>query len=158
MNSLIAMRLSSLSTSWHRWVAFVFWLGAAVSGTYWVLQFPSGQTLTKSPLAQSAEGVTLAVSLGHVAQVLGAHVLSSQSNVEQSVRFQLLGVVAGTSGRGSALIGVDGEAPRAFMVGQTVADGIILKSLGAKQAQLGEDVSGAKIFSIELPPISDKEP
>jgi general secretion pathway protein C len=78
-------------------------------------------------------------------------------SIAQSSRFQLLGVVAGASGQGSALIALDGQPPRAFRVGQTVTDGVVLQSLGPKQAQLGVSALGAALFSLSLPG-TDKAP
>ena len=72
-------------------------------------------------------------------------------SIAQSSRFELLGVVASASGQGSALIAVDGQPARAFKVGQTVADGVVLQSLGPKQAQLGASVQDTALFSISLP-------
>ena len=78
-------------------------------------------------------------------------------SIAQSSRFVLWGVVAGASGRGSALIAVDSQPPRPFRVGQAVTDGVVLQSLGPKQAQLGASAQGAALFSLSLP-VTDKAP
>jgi general secretion pathway protein C len=88
---------------------------------------------------------------------LQAPVPAPEVSIAQSSRFQLLGVVAGASGQGSALIALDGQPPRAFRVGQTVTDGVVLQSLGPKQAQLGGSAQGAALFSLSLPG-TDKAP
>jgi general secretion pathway protein C len=55
------------------------------------------------------------------------------------------------------LIAVDGQPPRAFWVGQTVTEGVVLQGLGPKQAQLGVSAQGAALFSLSLPD-TDKVP
>ncbi|MFM2075229.1 MAG: hypothetical protein RJB34_1534 [Pseudomonadota bacterium] len=150
--------LTRLSLPWPRLGALVLWFGAAASAAYWFLQFPSGQSAPTPALAQSADGASQAVSLTYVARVLGVQAPAPEVSVAQSARFELVGVVAGASGQGSALIAVDGQAPKAFVVGQAVVDGVILKSLGPRQAQLGDEAPGAALFSIDLPPINNDAP
>ncbi|MEY3638482.1 MAG: hypothetical protein RIR68_1615, partial [Pseudomonadota bacterium] len=74
----------------------------------------------------------LAVDTGRVAQALGAPVASdaASGNVANTAhQWNLLGVVAGASGKGSALLSVDGQAPKAFLPGQSVAPGWVLHSV-----------------------------
>lgn len=71
-----------------------------------------------------------------------------------SSRFQLWGLVASASGRGSALISVDGQPPQAFRVGQSVTEGLVLQSLGPKQAQLGSSAKGAAFITLSLPDLA----
>jgi general secretion pathway protein C len=92
-----------------------------------------------------------------MARAWGVQVPLPEVSIAQSSRFELLGVVAGASGQGSALIAVDGQPPRAFRVGQTVTDGVVLQGLGPKQAQLGSATQGAALFSLSLPG-TDKTP
>ena len=92
-----------------------------------------------------------------MARALGVQAPAPEVSIAQSSRFQLWGVVAGASGQGSALIAVDGQPPRAFRVGQTVTEGVVLQGLGPKQAQLGATVQGAPLFSLNLPG-ADKQP
>jgi general secretion pathway protein C len=92
-----------------------------------------------------------------MARALGVQAPKPEVSIAQSSRFQLWGVVAGASGQGSALIGVDGQPPRAFRVGQTVTEGVVLQSLGPKKAKLGASAKGAAVFSLSLP-VTDKAP
>ncbi|MFM6999838.1 MAG: type II secretion system protein N, partial [Limnohabitans sp.] len=88
-------------------------------------------------------------------RALGATAIGPTAAPEAG-RLQLLGVVAEASGQGSALISIDGQAPKAYRVGQTVSEGLMLQSLGAKRAQLGATLSGARQLELQLP--SDKTP
>ncbi len=90
-------------------------------------------------------------------RVWGVQAPVAEVSIAQSSRFQLWGVIAGASGQGSALIAVDGQPPRAFRVGQTVTDGVVLQSLGQKQAKLGASAQGVALFSLSLPG-TDKAP
>ena len=67
------------------------------------------------------------------------------------LQFQLLGVIAGGSGAGSALISVGGQPPKAFKVGQTLTDGVVLQRLKARQAELGSAANGPVLWTLELP-------
>jgi general secretion pathway protein C len=71
--------------------------------------------------------------------------------VAADLRFQLLGVIAGGSGGGSALISVGGLPPKAFRVGQTVTEGVVLQRLQARRAELGASSSGQALWTLELP-------
>lgn len=143
------------------WAALL-WCAAAASAVFWVLNFPSGSAVQGVPLVQGSAQATGASSVqasAHMARVWGlqAPVPVPEVSIAQSSRFQLLGVVAGASGQGSALIALDGQPPRAFRVGQTVTDGVVLQSLGQKQAQLGVSAQGTALFSLSLPG-TDKAP
>ena len=135
------------------WAALL-WCAAAASATFWVLSFPSGSTQQGLAMVQSP-GQTVGTSSSQWAlnkgRALGVQTSLPEVSIAQSSRFQLWGVVAGTSGKGSALIAVDGQPPRAFRVGQTVADHWVLQSLGPKQAQLGATAQGFDLFTLKLP-------
>lgn len=47
-----------------------------------------------------------------------------------------MGVIAASSGQGSALIGSDGQPPKAYREGQVVADGLTLADLSPRQVKL----------------------
>ena len=69
-------------------------------------------------------------------------------------RFALSGVVALHSGQGAALIAVDGQAPKAFKVGQVVADGWVLQSLEPRQARLGAARDSHARITLDMPAIA----
>ena len=130
---------------------------AAASVVFWVLNFPSGSAVQGLPLVQSSDQAVSVSSSSHLARAWGVQAALPEVSIAQSSRFELWGVVAGASGQGSALIAVDGQPPRPFRVGQTVTDGLVLQSLGPKQAQLGSSAQSAPLFSLSLPG-TDKAP
>ena len=140
--------------------AVLLWCAAAASAVFWVLNYPSGSAVQGVPEVRGAGQATAASALQpsvYLARAWGVQAPAPEVSIAQSSRFQLLGVVAGASGQGSALIAVDGQPPRAFRVGQTVTEGVVLQGLGTKQAQLGATVQGAALFSLSLPG-TDKQP
>ena len=74
-----------------------------------------------------------------------------------SGRYQLWGVVADASGRGSALIAIDGQPPKAYRAGQALSEGVYLQSLSHRQAQIGASAEGPSLFALTLPS-TDKAP
>jgi general secretion pathway protein C len=140
--------------------AALLWCAAAASAVFWLLNFPSRSAVQSVPLVQGSAQANSASSVQasvHMARVFGVQAPLPEVSIAQSSRFQLWGVVAGASGQGSALIALDGQPPRAFRVGQTVTDGVVLQSLGQKQAKLGASAQGAALFSLSLPG-TDKAP
>lgn len=87
-----------------------------------------------------------------VARVLGAAQPANKDNASSSApQWNLLGVVAGVSGQGSALIVVDGQPAKAFLPGQTVAPGWVLHSVGHRLARLAPSLQEAPSVTLELP-------
>ena len=129
---------------------------AAYGAVSWFLQFQSlSGPASLAPVAQTINGsTTLAVDTGRVAQALGAPVASDVAggNVANTAhQWNLLGVVAGASGKGSALLSVDGQAPKAFLPGQSVAPGWVLHSVGHRLARLAPEGQDTASVTLELP-------
>ena len=132
---------------------------AAYGAVSWFLQIQSmSGPASLAPVAQTINGSTaLAVDTGRVAQALGAPVASVASDVaggnvaNTAHQWNLLGVVAGASGKGSALLSVDGQAPKAFLPGQTVAPGWVLHSVGHRLARLAPSLQDQPTVTLELP-------
>ena len=144
------------SSLWARWVpalaTLCLWAAAAAGVAYWVLQFAGvGGPATPAPTAARASGQE--PSSSQVQKALGAVAAAPVAAVDAGARFVLAGVVAASSGRGSALIGVDGQAPQAFKVGQAVSPGMVLHSLSARQARLAESVKGPVTLTLDMPPL-----
>jgi general secretion pathway protein C len=129
---------------------------AAYGAVSWFLQIQSlSGPASLAPVAQTLNGSSaLAVDTGRVAQALGAPVASdaASGNVANTAhQWNLLGVVAGASGKGSALLSVDGQAPKAFLPGQSVAPGWVLHSVGHRLARLAPEGQDTAIVTLELP-------
>ena len=129
---------------------------AAYGAVSWFLQIQSmSGPASLAPVAQTINGSTaLAVDTGRVAQALGAPVASDVAggNVANTAhQWNLLGVVVGASGKGSALLSVDGQAPKAFLPGQSVAPGWVLHSVGHRLARLAPEGQDTASVTLELP-------
>jgi len=67
-------------------------------------------------------------------------------------RMQLLGVAAGAhSGKGAAVISVDGKPPRSYRVGSVIDEGYVLKSVHGRQAVIASQQTGQPVATLELP-------
>ena len=142
-------------------------LGALVaySGVAWVLQMqglsaPFSQVPeASSALLNSPSGASTVTAADKtlVAQALGAPTskLSPFANAaldaNPSHQWTLLGVVAGSSGRGSALLSVDGQPPKAYLPGQTVAPGWVLHSVGHRVARLSSSLQDTPTVVLDMP-------
>ena len=131
---------------------------AAYAVVAWFLQIQSLQ----SPATQVP--VVLSVASGnvssdgnadaHVAFALGAPKPAGKdtgNSAQAAHQWNFLGVVASASGQGAALIGVDGQAPKAFLPGQTLAPGWVLHSVGHRLARLAPDLQSTPTVTLELP-------
>ena len=127
---------------WPSALAALTWAMAAGGVVYWGLLLTAPAALpvvglASAPMAPSQTMPTVAKVLGHATSVPQAPITSS------SVQYQLVGVIASTTGQGSALIAVGGQPPKAYRVGQEVSEGVKLVSLAPKQARLqsnGQDL------------------
>jgi general secretion pathway protein C len=113
MRPAIALRLASL----------VLAVALVASLTDWVLTF-SGRRAATLPLknlpAGEVETRAQPVDTAAIARLLGT-TASTAGNI------RALGVMAeGSSGRGIALIGIDGQPARAVRAGETIAPGVVL--------------------------------
>jgi general secretion pathway protein C len=142
-----------------RWLASVstllIWTAAAAGVAYWTLQFagvsgPASQaaTVARSPSAEpAAADVQKALGVASAPTVV--------ATADTSGRVVLSGVVAWNSGQGAALIAVDGQAPKAFKVGQAVAEGWVLQSLAARQARLAVSTDGPALITLDMPALPE---
>jgi general secretion pathway protein C len=153
------------SHSRSRWPALcALALGAlaAYSAIAWVLQIQS-ISVAPSPVQLATQkgassSAPQAIQSAHVAAALGAPLATNtqtatRANVIASADHQwtLLGVVAGASGQGSALLAVDGQPPKAYRPGQAVAPGWVLHSVGHRLARLSQDSQSTPSITLELP-------
>jgi len=131
---------------WPSALAALTWATAAGGVVYWGLLLTAPAALpvvglAGAPMASSQSMPTVAKALGHATSL-------PQAPTPSSVQYQLVGVIAYTTGQGSALIAVGGQPPKAFRVGQEVSEGVKLISLAPKQARLK---SSGQDLVLELP-------
>lgn len=147
---------------WPALVTASVWCAAAASAVFWGFQFPPTWLTptasvvpvgpTKTQLVGTEDRSTLLRAWGVLPSSPSATISPAQS-----ARYQLLGVVAGASGQGSALIATDGQAPKAYRVGQAVSDGVYLLGLGQRQARMGAAANDPGVWTLTLPAL-DKTP
>ena len=92
----------------------------------------------------------LAQALGAGAAPVNAQPVSASA---PPLAIQLLGVVAGSGGKGHALLLVGDAAPKTYPVGSKLGDGMVLQSVGPRSAQVGAEMRGPARQTLELPPI-----
>ena len=139
--------------SFTRWApplaTLVLWALAGASVVYWGLRL-SAPAIGPAPVASAPEQVTADPQA--LARLLGAQAVGAAAEPAAASRFVLLGVLAGTqSGDGAALIAVDGKPPKHYRVGAAIEPGLVLQSLGRREARLGASVDGATTLALELP-------
>lgn len=140
----------------ERWlpaaVAALCWALAAGGALLWWLHAPSGQgapaaaVADRAPAPLQSQGPAVLRALGHTAA-------APEAAGDAQRRFVLLGVVAGASGKGSALLAVDGQAPKAYLPGQVVAPGWVLHSVGHRLARLAPEGQAEASVTLELPKV-----
>jgi general secretion pathway protein C len=133
-----------------RIAAFATALLLGASAVVWFLQWPAPAGAGVPALAQSPAPTPDAVAL---AGLLGSGLAPAPSAapLESASRFSLIGVVARSSGQGSALISVDGLPPKSYRVGGTVAEGVVLHSVAPRKAMLANRVNGTITQTLEMP-------
>lgn len=132
---------------------FVLWAAVAASLAWWGLKLaaPSGPSASVAPQVRTAGPADPAA----VARLLGAGPQTTAAAPVASLnsRFSLVGVVAGRSHGGAALIAVDGKPPRPFRVGSAVDEGLLLQSVEGRRAVLASSAGGPAVLTLEMPPV-----
>ena len=127
------------------------WALAAASAAYWGLRLTARPPGMPAPTAAPAP---VAADMQAMARLLGAVTAQTPQAAAAPVssRFALVGVLAGQQGgSGAALIAVDGKPAKPHRVGATVDAGLVLQSLGPRQARLGAGQEGVTTVTLEMP-------
>lgn len=144
--------VTNTHSSWAvRLGTLALWALAGASTVYWGLRLSSRPVGLAAPASAPEPVVPDAQAL---ARLLGAGPMApaAASAPAAPSRFALIGVLAGTaSGGGAALIAVDGKPARPYRVGAAVEEGLVLQSLGRRQARLGPSMDGATTLALEMP-------
>lgn len=141
-------------------ITALLWCAAAASVVFWVLQFPQEKpawSVSEVPVGGATTADIPAKESDPGWRVWGVKGRLPEPALAASGRYQLWGVVADASGRGSALIAIDGQPPKAYRVGQALSEGVYLQSLSQRQAQIGVRPEGPSLFALTLPS-TDKAP
>jgi general secretion pathway protein C len=154
----------SSKSIWPALCALVLGALAAYTAVAWILQIQSismaPSAVPNATQAAAPRAALNAIQSSHVATALGAPKAAmgqsgakagANADASSDHQWSLLGVVAGASGRGSALLAVDGQAPKAYLPGETVAPGWVLHSVGHRLARLAPSQQGTPTVVLELP-------
>jgi general secretion pathway protein C len=142
---------SSAQSLWFARIAsFLLAALAAASLAFWVLKWVNPMTATKATAVQLQ--APLASDTATVAKVLGGGPAAPAAAAPlASARFVLVGVLAGSSKEGAALIAVDGKPAKPVRVGGTVGEDWTLRSVQARRATLAR---ASEEMQIELPALA----
>ena len=143
---------------WLRGATFLMAALVAASATVWGLKLSSPASLTQVAsvpppgLAPSDAQAWVRLLGGQKAGTLPAAEVAATDI--SSTRFKLMGVVAGLSRHGYALISTDGKAAKPYRVGESVEDGLVLKSVSPRSAELARTLESPAGLTLELPKLT----
>lgn len=130
--------------------AFVIWAAVALSAVFWALRMGAGSPVAP---AHTVPVDTLVVPHVDLTRLFGAESApATQAAPELSSRFHLLGVVAprGPHAPAVALVSIDGKMPRAFRVGATIDNDLVLQTVQPRGVDIGPAGQPAQVH-LELP-------
>ena len=136
--------------SFHHLLTVIVWAAVFGSGWYWVQTGFEAGVQTNAAIAPAAvpAGIYNPTSL---TRVLGTG-SASPAPVSNSVRnFVLSGVIANSTGRGAALISVDGKPAAPFAVGTQLAPGYVLVAVAPRQAMLADGPGAPVLVTLNIP-------
>ncbi|MEX8519544.1 MAG: type II secretion system protein N [Leptothrix sp. (in: b-proteobacteria)] len=128
------------------------WAICAAAAVFWGLRL----FVSASPVPAQALAVATDQALrGDPSRLFGSVAASAGPAAAPALasRFRLIGVVAAAasdSAFGLALIAIDGKPPRAYHVGASLEDNLVLQSVQRRAVQIGP-AGGASVLALELP-------
>ena len=149
--------LTSAPASWTvRGATFALWAAVGLTAVFWGLRLAGGAS--QRDLPAPAPRTVAAADPAAIARLLGGGAPAAAGAAAPvatlASRFQLVGVVAGErSGRGAAVIAVDGKPARPFAVGTVIDEGVVLQSVQGRSAILADQAGGTPLLTLELPPL-----
>lgn len=139
-----------------RLAAFVVWALVAATVVFWGLRLgvraPSAPPFTVPVTGEAALRGDLARLFGSTPTATAAAPVATAP--ELASRFRLLGLMAGRepTDPGLALIAVDSKPARAYTVGATIDEGLVLQSVSLRSAAIGP-AEGSPAVTLEIPPL-----
>ena len=125
----------------------VVWALLGLSAVYWGLLL----TEPRAPILPQAAPAVPQIQSAAIAAWLGAPTDSPAPGAPaQAGRDELRGVIAQGSA-GVAVLSVDGQPARPYPVGALIEEGVMLRAVGARHAELAADRSGPVLQRLELP-------
>jgi general secretion pathway protein C len=134
-----------------RLASIILAIALVASATGWVLNFVNYRTIREPLRGLPSEALSAAIQptdIQRLAQLFGATADDSLNGI------RTLGVIAeGTSGRGIALIGINGQPARTVRAGELLAPGIVLTEVrhNGVVVRRGADVQQIRLAKKEPP-------
>ena len=144
-------------------VTLVIWLALGWSASAWVMQAmqaPSAAPSSSPAMAPASAMAPMGAASGaaavgpEAARLLGApntNVAEVVASPSLASRLKLVGVASAGAQRGAALIGIDGQTPKPYRIGQEVVDGLVLQSVDRLAVRLGAKVGGPSALQLDMP-------
>jgi hypothetical protein len=141
-------------------VTLAIWLALGWSVSAWVLRALQPTPLAPVPAVAAPSGSAMGAAPApalvgpEAARLLGAPASRKSEAValpSVASRLKLVGVASAGAQRGAALIGIDGQAPKPYQIGQEVVDGLVLLSVDRLGARLGAQVGGPSVLQLDMP-------
>jgi len=130
---------------------------AAASLAFWSLK--NWSTVTPPTALAVVSAPVSPVTPQAVARALGGAVAPAASGAQAPPpaisRYSLVGVVAGRTGAGAALISTDGQEAKPVRIGGLVSEGMVLQSVTGRRAVLASSGTSAASLTLELPPLDN---
>ncbi len=122
------------------------WAITGVSAVGWTLRWLE----PPAPALPAPVPAALEVRPAAIAAWLGVPAAAPEQAAAAPSRYTLLGVIA--QGRsGVALLSVDGQPGKPYLVGSLIHEGLMLKSVGPRHAELAAKARGPVLFRLDLP-------
>jgi general secretion pathway protein C len=141
--SIWAPRLAAFSMAALLCASLVFWILRLQASAFTLGVVP--------PLQSASVAITQAIDKDVLAKVLGAEQRAiPASSPDENSAYRLVGVVAGGTGQGAALIAIDGQPPKAYKVGAIVKEGKVLQSVERSSAVLATQGQPSSTFKLDI--------
>ena len=134
---------------WQRSLSFLVWVLVGLSAAFWGLRLGDSHSSGSEPAPPAK---LTGVDPAAVVAALGGVAASPAANpAAPAKRIELLGVIA-EGRRGVALLSLDGQPGKPYQVGASLDDGLALKAVGQRHAELAQTAAGPTTQRLELPP------
>ncbi len=138
--------------------AFAIWALVAATAVFWGLRLFVSAPAAPAYTVAVGDAATVRGDLTRLLGSAPAVPVSAATAPEASSRFRLFGIVAPkgggsestASGRGVALIAVDGKMPKAFPVGSQIDGDLVLQTVSLRTVSIAAG-KGAPAITLELP-------
>jgi general secretion pathway protein C len=151
---IIANMQTTTAKPWMpRLAAFVLALLLAVTVVFWIMRWPVRDNGPALPLPEVRDELP-AANATLVARLLGQAdaQVEATATPDAASRFRLIGIIASGSGRGVALVSIDGKPPKPYRQGSQLEEGWMLQSVEPRRIALATDAKAPVGLRLELPP------